>query len=65
MPLRVFKASAFLCVLTVLCLPCDQAASGSDADTIGATALQQANPTLTGAGVAVIQAEAPLVDQRL
>jgi hypothetical protein len=41
-------------------LPCDQAASGSDADTIGATALQQADPTLTGAGVAVIQAEAPL-----
>ena len=33
---------------------------GSDLDTIGVTALEQADPTLTGAGVAVIQAEASL-----
>ena len=34
--------------------------TGSDLDTIGVTALEQADPTLTGAGVAVIQAEASL-----
>ena len=47
-------------MLTVLCLPGGQTAQGSDADTIGATALQQADPSLTGAGVAIIQAEAPV-----
>jgi hypothetical protein len=43
----------------MFCLPWNQAAA-SDLDTIGATALRQADPALTGAGVAVIQAEAPL-----
>jgi hypothetical protein len=57
MPYGLLKASVFLAFLTVLYLPCGRVWS-SDADTIGATALQQADPTLTGAGIAVIQAEA-------
>ncbi len=57
---RAVLASLFVTVVTVLCLFGGPAAQGSDADTIGATALQQTDPTLTGAGVAIIQAEAPI-----
>ncbi len=59
MPMKLLKAPAFLGLLTALCLSWSQA-RGSDLDTIGVTALEQADPTLTGAGVAVIQAEASL-----
>ncbi len=57
--MKLLKVSAFFGLLTVLCLTWSQA-RGSDLDTIGVTALEQADPTLTGAGVAVIQAEASL-----
>ena len=60
MSLRLLKTSATFCLLAVLCLLWGRAARGSNADTIGATELQQADPTLTGAGIAVIQAEAPV-----
>ncbi len=59
MPPRVFRVSVFFCLLAALSFT-GGLARGSDADTIGATALQQADPALTGAGVAVIQAEASL-----
>jgi hypothetical protein len=58
--MRQFPGRTFSYVLAVLCLISGRAARASDLDVIGATALQQADPTLTGAGIAVIQAEASL-----
>ena len=60
MPMKVFHAPALFCLLAVSCLIRGETARASDADTIGATALKQADPTLTGGSVAVIQAEASL-----
>jgi hypothetical protein len=47
-------------MMTALCVVVSQATQAWGVDTIDITALRQAEPTLTGAGVVVIQAEASL-----
>jgi hypothetical protein len=59
MPSRL-TASIRLFLLIATCLAGVEAAWATDADTIGATALRLADPTLTGAGIAILQPEASL-----